>query len=99
MRGPDSRAGSRPGAGDGIRTDNELAQFCVDFSNRLYYEKMGIRPAIYVNGNYAANILQTASATLRDQIAKPAAVTPTPVSPCYPFLWVARWPNCRSQFH
>ena len=43
-------------AGDGVRTDNAMAQFAVDFSNRIN-EVMGIRPAVYVNGNYAANIL------------------------------------------
>ncbi len=51
-------------AGDGIRTDNEMAQFAIDFSNRIY-EVMGIRPAIYVNGNYSHNILGGASAALR----------------------------------
>jgi autotransporter-associated beta strand protein len=79
-------------AGDGIRTDNELAQFSVDFSNRIY-QRMGIRPGIYINGNYTANILQTASVSLRDQLAKPAANRPSVVAPCYPVLWVARWPN------
>jgi autotransporter-associated beta strand protein len=79
-------------AGDGIRTANELAQFSVDFSNRIY-QRMGIRPGIYINGNYTANILQTASASLRDQLARPAANRPSVVAPCYPVLWVARWPN------
>ncbi len=79
-------------AGDGDRSDNELTQFCIDFSNRIY-EKMGIRPAIYVNGNYTANILQTASASLRHQIAQPPALLPSVVAPCYSVLWVARWPN------
>jgi autotransporter-associated beta strand protein len=79
-------------AGDGVRTDNELTQFCIDFSNRIY-ERMGIRPSIYVNGNYCANILQTASVSLRDQIAKPPANVPSVLAPCYPTLWVARWPN------
>jgi autotransporter-associated beta strand protein len=79
-------------AGDGIRTDDELAQFCIDFSNRIY-EKMGIRPAIYVNGNYTANILQTASSSLRNQIAQPPANQPSVIAPCYPTLWDARWPN------
>ncbi len=68
-------------AGDGIRTDNELAQFSIDFSNRIY-EVMGIRPAIYINGNYAANILATASPSLRTQVVSG-----------YPTLWNARWPN------
>ena len=79
-------------AGDGIRTDNEMAQFTIDFSNRIY-EKMGVRPAIYINGNYAAFVLATASLSLRDQLAQPATNPPTPVSPCHPALWSARWPN------
>jgi autotransporter-associated beta strand protein len=68
-------------AGDGIRTDSEMAQFAVDFSNRIY-EVMGIRPAIYVNGNYAQNILGGASVALRQQVVSG-----------YPTLWNARWPN------
>lgn len=79
-------------SGDGIRTDDEMAQFCIDFSNRIY-ARMGIRPGIYINGNYTANILQTASASLRDQLARPAANRPSVIAPCYPVLWVARWPN------
>ncbi|HUS35475.1 MAG TPA: GH25 family lysozyme [Verrucomicrobiae bacterium] len=79
-------------AGDGIRTDNEMAQFSIDFSNRIF-ERMGIRPGIYINGNYTANILQTASISLRDQLAKPAALRPSVVAPAYSTLWVARWPN------
>jgi Glycosyl hydrolases family 25 len=63
-------------AGDGIRTDDEMTQFCIDFANRIY-AVMGIRPGIYVNGNYAANVLQTASASLRDQLAKPPPNLPT----------------------
>jgi autotransporter-associated beta strand protein len=68
-------------AGDGIRTDNQMAQFCVDFSDQIY-AVTGIRPAIYINGNYAANILQTATSP-----------TPTLVVADYPNLWSARWPN------
>jgi autotransporter-associated beta strand protein len=68
-------------AGDGIRTDNQLAQFCLDFSNRIY-EVMGIRPAIYTNGNYAANILGTATNP-----------SPSQTVAAYPTLWSARWPN------
>ena len=79
-------------AGDGARTDNELTQFCVDFSNRIY-ERMGIRPAIYTGGNYSANILQTASSSLRNQLAQPPANLPSVIAPCYPVLWNARWPN------
>ncbi len=79
-------------AGDGIRTNNEMAQFSIDFSDRIY-TVMGIRPAIYINGNYAAFILGGASASLRDQLAQPSANPPTPVSPAAPQLWSARWPN------
>ncbi len=79
-------------AGDGIRTDNEMAQFTIDFSNRIY-EVMGIRPAVYTNGNYAQNILGGASATLRNQIAQPSAITPNMAAPAHPVLWSARWPN------
>ena len=68
-------------AGDGIRTDAEMAQFCIDFSARIY-EKMGIRPAIYTNGNYAANILAASGGSL-----------PAQVVAAYPKLWSARWPN------
>jgi GH25 family lysozyme M1 (1,4-beta-N-acetylmuramidase) len=86
MAGPWMRPGFLPPAldleaGDGIRTDNEMAQFCVDFSDRIY-AVMGIRPAIYINGNYAANILQTATSP-----------SPTVVVADYPTLWSARWPN------
>lgn len=79
-------------AGDGIRTDNEMAQFTIDFSDRVY-EKMGIRPAIYLNGNYALNVIGGASVTLRNQIAQPPANPPTMVSPASLTLWIARWPN------
>ena len=79
-------------AGDGIRTDNEMAQFTLDFSDRIY-QQMGIRPAIYINGNYAEFILGAAAAALRNQLAQPSANPPTPISPAAPQLWSARWPN------
>jgi autotransporter-associated beta strand protein len=84
-------------AGELQRTDAEMAQFSIDFSNQIY-DRMGIRPAIYTSGNYAANVIGGASATLRNQIARPQALAPTNavpsiVSPCYPTLWSARWPN------
>jgi autotransporter-associated beta strand protein len=79
-------------AGDGIRTDNEMAQFTIDFSDRIY-QQLGIRPAIYINGNYAAFILGGASATLRNQIAQPSAISPDQASPAALKLWSARWPN------
>lgn len=79
-------------SGDGLRTDDEMAQFCIDFSSRIY-AALGIRPAIYVNGNYAAFILGTASLSLRNQLVQLPANRPSPVSPAYPTLWSARWPN------
>ena len=79
-------------AGDGIRMDDEMAQFSIDFSSRIY-AVMGIRPAIYVNGNYAAFVLGTAAVSLRNQIVQLPVNTPSPVSPAYPTLWSARWPN------
>jgi autotransporter-associated beta strand protein len=68
-------------AGDGVRSDNAMAQFTLDFSNRIY-DVMGIRPAIYVNGNYANYVLGGASSSLRAQIVQ-----------THPDLWIARWPN------
>ncbi|MFM9024803.1 MAG: GH25 family lysozyme, partial [Planctomycetaceae bacterium] len=79
-------------AGDGLRTDSELAQFSLDFSNRVH-EVMRIRPMMYINGNYAANVLGGASASLRDQLAKPAAASPSIASPAFSQLWTARYPN------
>jgi autotransporter-associated beta strand protein len=67
-------------AGDGARTSDQMAQFVIDFSDRIY-AVMGIRPIIYVNGNYAANILGTASLSLRTQVVAGN------------LLWSARWPN------
>lgn len=68
-------------AGETQRTDNQMAQFTLDFSNRIY-EVMGIRPAIYINGNYAQNVIGGASASLRNQVVS-----------THPTLWIARWPN------
>ncbi|MGD9632925.1 MAG: GH25 family lysozyme [Pirellulales bacterium] len=68
-------------AGDGIRSDNDMAQFTLDFSNRIY-EVMGIRPAVYINGNYAQYVVGGASASLRNQVVS-----------THPTLWIARWPN------
>jgi autotransporter-associated beta strand protein len=79
-------------SGEAERTDNEMAQFCIDFSDRIY-ERKGIRPAIYVNGNYAAFVVGGASASLRNQIAQPPAVSPSMASPANLKLWSARWPN------
>jgi autotransporter-associated beta strand protein len=67
-------------AGLAQRTPNGLAQFAVDFSDRIY-EVMGIRPAIYIGGNYADD-LESASQSLQTQITA-----------VYPTLWNPRWPN------
>jgi autotransporter-associated beta strand protein len=75
-------------AGSGSDT---LAQFAIDFSNRIY-SVMQIRPSIYINGNYSS-ILQGATSSRRDQLAKPATYTPSVAGPAYPMLWDARWPN------
>jgi hypothetical protein len=96
MAGPWMRPGYLPPmydleSGDAQRTDAEIAQFSLDFSNRIY-EVMGIRPSIYSNGNYNG-ILANNTAAQRDAIAKPAANSPSVVSPAFPTLVVARWPN------
>src|SRR6476659_9609393 len=78
--------------GDTFRTDQEMAQFALDFSNRIY-AVMQIRPAIYINGNYAFNILSGADAATRAALAQQPSVRPTVTSPAFPTLWNARWPN------
>src|SRR3954469_23622923 len=72
-------------AGQSQRTADQMAQFSIDFSNRIY-AVMGIRPAIYSNGSYAGT-LQSASASLRNQLAQPPANQPSVVGPDYPQLW------------
>lgn len=79
-------------AGDGARTDVEMAQFALDFSNRIY-EVMQIRPAIYINGNYAEFVLGGGTAAQRAELAQQSSNPPSVVSPAYPTLWSARWPN------
>ncbi len=79
-------------AGDGIRTSTEMAQYALDFSNRVY-EVMRIRPAIYVNGNYADSVLGGATATQRSQLAQQSGNPPNLAGPAYSQLWSARWPN------
>ncbi|HEX6964104.1 MAG TPA: GH25 family lysozyme [Lacipirellula sp.] len=68
-------------AGDQIRSDPEIAEFTLDFSDRMY-EVMGIRPGIYVNGNYARYVLGGATAAQRAELLEK-----------HPNLWIARWPN------
>src|SRR5688572_15137246 len=86
MAGPFMRPGYLPPTfdleGPITRSDEQLAQFTLDFSNRIF-AVMGIRPAIYINGNFAQNVLGGASASLRNQLAQPSPTPPTPVSPAY----------------
>jgi autotransporter-associated beta strand protein len=79
-------------AGDGVRTDTAMAQYALDFSNRIY-QMMGIRPAIYMNGNYADSILGNGTASQRSQLAQQSSNPPNLAGPAYPQLWSARWPN------
>lgn len=79
-------------AGINQRSGSELTQFAVDFSNRMY-ERMRIRPAIYIGGNYANYVQQNATASLRNQLAQPPSAIPSMVSPACSVLWSARWPN------
>ncbi len=79
-------------AGDGARSDIAMAQFTLDFSNRIY-EVMGIRPAIYINGNYAQSVLGGGTSTQRSQLAEQSANPPSPAGPAYSQVWSARWPN------
>lgn len=65
-------------SGDADRTANEIAQFSIDFSNRIN-AVTGVRPVMYINGNYS-QILQTASAALRTEVVS-----------AFPALWTARY--------
>ncbi|MDZ4659316.1 MAG: GH25 family lysozyme [Bythopirellula sp.] len=67
-------------AGISQRTPDELAQFAIDFSNRIY-QQMRIRPGIYIGGNYN-NDLETASQALQNEITA-----------IYTTTWNPRWPN------
>jgi autotransporter-associated beta strand protein len=76
-------------AGIGNNTGDQLAQFSIDFSDRLF-QVMQIRPCIYINGQYSSP-LSAANQARRDALAKPASLTPSVVSPAYPMLWNARY--------
>ncbi len=65
-------------SGDTAHTANEIAQFSIDFSNRIH-AVTGVRPVMYINGNYS-QILQSASAALRTEVVA-----------AYPALWTARY--------
>jgi autotransporter-associated beta strand protein len=75
-------------AGSGADT---LAQFAIDFSNQIYAQ-MQIRPGVYIGGSFSST-LQSATATHRDQLAKPDTYTPSVVGPAYSMLWNPRWPT------
>lgn len=76
-------------SGQSQRTAEQIAQFSLDFSNRIY-DAMGIRPAMYINGSYSST-LQGASTLLREQLARPLGLQPSVVTPGYPTLWNARF--------
>jgi autotransporter-associated beta strand protein len=78
-------------AGQTLRTNEQIAQFSIDFSNQVY-AMTGIRPAMYVNGNYS-NVLQGASSALRAQIAQRTGPQPSVVAPGFSMLWNARYPT------
>ena len=60
------------------RSANELAQFAIDFSDRIH-ETFGIRPTMYINGSYSV-YLDTASALLQEELVEK-----------FPNLWDARY--------
>ncbi len=65
-------------AGSAQRSASQLAQFAIDFSDRIYAVK-GIRPAVYIGNNYSSPM---------NSIPESAAIVAA-----YPTLWNARWPN------
>ena len=67
-------------SGNDVRTPNELAQFSIDFSDRIF-EVFGIRPTIYSGNNYTSYV-QNASFALRTELVA-----------AFPNLWIARWPT------
>lgn len=67
-------------AGSPARTANQLATFSIDFSDTIY-NATGVRPIMYINGNYG-NILQGASLALRTEVVAK-----------FPVTWVARYMN------
>jgi autotransporter-associated beta strand protein len=96
MAGPWMRPGYMPPmydfeAGQSQRSATEMAQFSLDFSDRIY-QVMGIRPSIYTNGSYAGT-LAGGTAAQRSALAQLPSNVPSVVSPAYPTLVSARWPN------
>jgi autotransporter-associated beta strand protein len=76
---------------DGSGSVHPLAQFSIDFSNRIY-QATRIRPGMYINGNHTSH-LETSSTTAQDhQIAQPViADGPSVTGPAFPMLWNARY--------
>ncbi len=64
-------------SGDTERTPTQIAQFSIDFSDRIF-ETYGVRPIMYTNGNYAS-ILQSTSSATEDAVLER-----------FPYLWAAR---------
>ncbi|WP_425395342.1 GH25 family lysozyme [Aeoliella sp.] len=65
-------------SGQNERTATEIAQFSIDFSDRVY-QQTGVRPVMYINGNYSV-LLQGVSPSLRQQVVD-----------SFPVLWDARY--------
>jgi autotransporter-associated beta strand protein len=63
-------------AGNPQRTRDALAQFCIDFSDRIYAVK-GIRPFMYINGSYSSYLQ--------------GATNPARLVVAFPKLWDARY--------
>jgi len=67
-----------PPGGTPGRTPDELAQFCLDFSNTIH-AATGVRPIMYINGTYS-QYLQSSSPALQSQLVS-----------AFPFIWDARY--------
>ncbi len=84
--------------GQTSRTPDALAQFAIQFSNKIY-STMGIRPMMYINGTWSSTLQSVSNsanadpmlAFLRDQLAKPASSAPSMTGPAFPALWNARY--------
>ena len=73
MAGPWMRPGYLPPmydfeAGQSQRTAEQMAQFSLDFSNRIY-QVMGIRPSIYSNGSYNGTLASASALVARPDCA------------------------------
>ncbi len=61
------------------RSRESLTDWSVDFSNKIFAAK-GFLPQVYINQNYAVNLIVT-------------TVPNNPMVAAFPNNWVARWPN------